>query len=104
MTVAMAGPLSVTAIVAATDRDRRCQMTSGDRGERPYPRVTQGSQPGARHGTKTDVDRRGWHIRIRPAALAAVLALACSVPVACSAGRPSSPGPGLRGQKLEVAA
>ena len=52
-------------------------------------------------------DGRGWHARIRPtraSALAAVLALACSAAMACSASRPSSPGPGLRGQKLEVAA
>jgi len=50
------------------------------------------------------VDGRGWRTGIRPAALAAVLAVTCSAVVACSAGRPSSPGPGLRGQKLEVAA
>jgi ABC-type glycerol-3-phosphate transport system substrate-binding protein len=41
---------------------------------------------------------------IRPAALAAVLVVACSAAAACSAGRPSSPGPDLRGQRLEVAA
>ena len=50
------------------------------------------------------MDGRGWRTGIRPAALAAVLAVTCSAVVACSAGRPSSPGPGLRGQKLEVAA
>jgi len=37
-------------------------------------------------------------------ALAAVLAVTCSAIVACSAGRPSSAAPGLRGQRLEVAA
>jgi len=55
------------------------------------------------------VDGRGWHngvYRFRPAWAAAVLAavLACSAVAACSAGRVTSPGPGLRGQKLEVAA
>jgi ABC-type glycerol-3-phosphate transport system substrate-binding protein len=46
------------------------------------------------------VDGRGWHTRIRLAALAAALAVTCSAAVACSASRE----PGLRGQKLEVAA
>jgi len=58
------------------------------------------------------VDGRGWHdgasgfCGFRWAWAAAVLAvvLACSAVAACSAGRPTSPGPGLRGQKLEVAA
>ena len=38
------------------------------------------------------------------AVLAAVLAAACPAAVACSVGRAASPGPGLRGQRVEVAA
>jgi alpha-glucoside transport system substrate-binding protein len=61
----------------------------------------------ARHGTKTDVDGRGWLEGARLArvvtVLAAVLA-ACPAAVACSAGPAASPGSGLHGGKVEVAA
>jgi len=51
------------------------------------------------------VDGRGWLGPARvAAALAAVLVAAYSVVVACSVSPAASPGPGLRGQQLEVAA
>ena len=91
--------------MVATDRDPKVPEDLKVRGEGPYPGVTQGSQPGmTRRGTKTDVDGRGWRKGIRPAALAAVLVVACSAAVACSADRSPSSIPNLRGQKLEVAA
>src|SRR5262249_42523782 len=105
MTVAMADPPSSYGHRGGHGSWPKVPQGLSVRGEGHWPGVTQGPQPGTtRRGTKTDVDGRGWRTGIRPAAIAAVLAVACSAVVACSAGRPSSPGPGLRGQKLEVAA
>jgi alpha-glucoside transport system substrate-binding protein len=49
------------------------------------------------------VDGRGWLRLVRVAAVLAAVLAACSA-AACSAGPAASPGPGLRGQKVEVAA